>query len=107
MTTLVAAAIGYNAERGDAIAVQAIPFDTSVEDREKEAAEAAKFRHQLIYGVIAVFLVILIISALVILRRRRRGDIMEAEEGGRSSKGLISRSCWKGRAHGAGGRYSR
>lgn len=81
VTTLVAAAIGYNAERGDAIAVQAIPFDTSVEDREKEAAEAAKFRHQLIYGVIAVFLVILIISALVILRRRRRGDIMEAEEG--------------------------
>lgn len=88
VTTLVGAAIGYDAERGDAIAVQAIPFDTSVEDREREAAEAAKTRIQTIIGAVALFLMIAIIIALVVLRRRRKEEAMEMLEDAEELEGF-------------------
>lgn len=68
---LLTAALGLDAERGDEIAVTALPFPELDED-EPEAAEAGSWSEQL-PAIVAALVIVLIALALFLMARRRRG----------------------------------
>lgn len=71
----VAAAIGFDEERGDAINVSAINFDRSLEtaaDEARTAQAAAERREMYIYGGL-ILLILILTSALIIYLYRRKG----------------------------------
>lgn len=86
---VVTAGAGIRAERGDVLAVTAMPFDTSVEDRmaddlaEADAAAAAEARMQL-YQTIALAAVVLIVLLIgfIVMRRaaKRRAALAQSIE---------------------------
>jgi flagellar M-ring protein FliF len=73
---VVKAAVGYNQERGDQIAVRSLPFDRSLkEDLEKEKlAEATRKQREtmLALGVLGAFLLVILFSLVVVFRKGRR-----------------------------------
>jgi len=90
------AAIGYNAERGDAIHVEGVPFDTSLQDqlqqqlaeekarmREEEEQKAAR-RRLIAYAVMGILLIgglAILISLIVKNRKKAKESVLNAEIG--------------------------
>lgn len=75
----VAAAIGFDEERGDTINVSAINFDRSLEAAAEEARaaqEAAERREFYIYGGL-ILLILILTSALIIYLYRKRGLLVD------------------------------
>lgn len=72
VSTLVAAAIGHNPERGDMIAVQSIPFDTTVTDDVMHRDAVEELQRMVLYAIIAGVVLLMIIIALLYLRGRAR-----------------------------------
>ncbi len=83
ISLLVAAAVGYNAERGDMVAVQAVPFDTSMMDYFDEMQEAERQQQLIMYGIIVGIILLIILSVVIYLISRklaaRRKEREEAE----------------------------
>ncbi len=78
---LAVSAIGYNQTRGDTISVEAIPFDTTVQDNAKkdldamQKAEAQANRNKIIIGAsIAGALLIAAIIGFILWRRKHAED---------------------------------
>ncbi len=82
LKSLVSSAVGLNAQRGDQIAIQTLPFDTSSAQQAAAAAAAAKksaaaaaskaqFTSLLKTGVVALLVLAVIIGTLLAARRRR------------------------------------
>jgi len=70
----IAAAIGYNEERGDVLNISSIAFDDSLENAAQEAIaaqEAAERRQMYIYGGL-ILLVLILTSALIIYLYRKK-----------------------------------
>ena len=70
----IAAAIGYNEERGDVLNISSIAFDDSLENAAQEAVaaqEAAERRQMYIYGGL-ILLVLILTSALIIYLYRKK-----------------------------------
>ncbi|MBM7854209.1 flagellar M-ring protein FliF [Desulfohalotomaculum tongense] len=81
---IVAAAIGYQPERGDEIIVQTMPFDTSAQDAlDAQEAELQKQQEQkrlyTLIGIGAALLILLIIGLRFFISRRRRAKMAEPE----------------------------
>ena len=88
------AAIGYDAERGDTIHVEGVPFDTSLQDqlarqlaeeearmKEEEAQKAAR-RRIMAYGVMGLLVAgsLAIIIGLIVRRRKKaKTPMLDAE----------------------------
>lgn len=97
ITGLVASAAGINAERGDEVTVEVVPFNTAAADEASEAlaaaaaAAAAERQAELIRTglIIAAVLVVLIIALLLYARHSRRqrremidlGNLEELDDG--------------------------
>lgn len=71
--TLVAAAVGLDAERGDVIAVSTLPFPAPEEEPEPEQPNALTEMIPQLVGI----LVLLLVSIALFLMTRRRGVIVE------------------------------
>ncbi|HUW66314.1 MAG TPA: flagellar basal-body MS-ring/collar protein FliF [Spirochaetia bacterium] len=83
--SLVAAAIGFNANRGDLVTVESMPFNTQLESNlaQQMASNQARQRQQQLIEMAAagLLLLIILIGVLVgVLRRRRRVEYFEEEE---------------------------
>lgn len=83
---LVAAAAGVDAERGDVLAIDRVPFDTSLVDRAEEEmrladeAEAAAATREMIQTIVlAVMLLIVLLVAAFLYRRGARQRRKRAE----------------------------
>jgi len=90
LTQLVQSAAGYNAQRGDIVTVQAVPFSTSAAAEAQNALDdsAAQQRAQaqqklissaVLVGGIALVLIAVIVAALVSRRRRGGGELLVEE----------------------------
>jgi flagellar M-ring protein FliF len=88
---VVAAALGFNPERGDQIVVAPMAFDTTYQEqleeelRRAEEAAAEKERRQLLMyavaaGAVLLLLVIAVVTALVVSRRRRAEPEPQVED---------------------------
>jgi flagellar M-ring protein FliF len=73
---VVAAAIGYNRERGDQIVVRSLPFDRSVKDdmeKEKLAEAQAKQRETILaLGAMGFFMLIVLAALFLVFRKPRK-----------------------------------
>lgn len=88
LDALVAAAAGIDAARGDVLALDRMPFDTSVADRaeeemaQAEEAEAAAATQQMIQSIaLGVFLLVVLLVAFLMYRRaakqrRKRAELL-------------------------------
>lgn len=75
----VSSAAGVDPNRGDTISVEAIPFDTTEQDREKAEMAAAQNR-QLMLEIAAALLVLALIAGVIMMYRRKKRQEREAEE---------------------------
>ena len=80
ISTLVAAAVGHDPERGDAIAVQSMPFDTTLADEIAAREDREQMQQIVTYGVLAGILLLMFVMVLFFLRQRARAYIVEEEE---------------------------
>jgi flagellar M-ring protein FliF len=74
ITKVIASAVGLNPARGDAIAVEVIPFNTDASDRLKQeelSSEQSKQRLYIMLGIGAVALILGYFIARLVLRRRK------------------------------------
>ena len=78
----VSSAVGINAERGDTVSVEPLPFSTELADRRaaEEAAERARQDRNFYMSVAAGVLLLALIIGAVLLRRRRLRLEREAYE---------------------------
>lgn len=79
---VVASAVGLNPVRGDVIAVESIPFNTDLSDKQKKEEQAleqqAKQELYIKIGLLALVLAaILVIVRMVMLRRRQREEELQ------------------------------
>ncbi|MCR5559402.1 flagellar basal-body MS-ring/collar protein FliF [Schwartzia sp. (in: firmicutes)] len=78
----VSSAVGINAERGDTVSVEPLPFSTELADRRaaEEAAERARQDRNFYMTVAGVVLLLALIVGAILLRRRRLRLEREAYE---------------------------
>ena len=80
ITEAVAAAIGYNPERGDNLSVVGIPFDNSFQQEIEEAMAAEEDRRRRLFMAIGALIVVILIIVFILFRRGRRDEQVEAGE---------------------------
>ncbi|WP_402372863.1 flagellar basal-body MS-ring/collar protein FliF [Isoptericola rhizosphaerae] len=88
VTALVSTAAGLDPERGDAVEVEILPFDTSAADEaqaalaEADAAAAAERQEALVRNLVigGVVLVLLLLTVVGLLRNRKRRERRERRE---------------------------
>jgi flagellar M-ring protein FliF len=73
---LVSAAVGLDAERGDSVAVTAVPFPTTPDMQDAPAGVAEMMEH--VPQIIALLVLILVAAALFLMTRRRGDDVAPA-----------------------------
>nr|WP_315989974.1 flagellar basal-body MS-ring/collar protein FliF [Desulforamulus aquiferis] len=80
---IVAAAIGFNTERGDQITVSALTFDKSqlelAQEIEQEANQYEIYKLYIIVGAIVLGLLLLLLFIIILIRRRRKKQSLITE----------------------------
>lgn len=78
----VSSAAGINADRGDTISVEPLPFSTELKDRRAAEEQAEKDRQDRIFymQIAAVLLVIALIVAAIMMRRKKKQQELAALE---------------------------
>ncbi len=82
---LIGAAVGVQADRGDLISVQALPFDTAGVEAEAAAiaeAEAAQGKESLIglirTGATALIALVIVVFSILMLRKGKKDNVLES-----------------------------
>lgn len=84
---LAISAIGYDEQRGDAISIEGLPFDTANKDKVKkdleEMEKAKKLRDRIkLFTAIGLAVLVLVGSIIFFIRKRRNNEEEELEEEG-------------------------